>query len=232
MKNKKDTYYVQTEEEMKTQLLDLGLAERVFEPGDGRRIEGEQMAKLGRTLAALEDSIVALERRGISLRIHAVRQDPVTAKLPIYHVFLGSHEHWFTTREELDDFVAQQEEETGGELAVADSHDALPATIGTPLPASPRFDVGGRRRRRYERQGHDDMPRQLHIVELHEVRSINTMLADLAKLGFSIAGPDSRRSAPAPRSRAISLRRGEARIRPRRSPRAAAPPSAPPASRA
>ena len=32
VRNKKDTYYVQTEEEMKTQLLDLGLGDAVLEP--------------------------------------------------------------------------------------------------------------------------------------------------------------------------------------------------------
>ena len=53
VKSKKETYYVQTEEEMKTQLLELGLGEGVFEPGDGRKIEGAEMAKLCRTLAAL-----------------------------------------------------------------------------------------------------------------------------------------------------------------------------------
>ena len=40
-----------------------------------------------------------------------LRQDPVTGRLPIYHVFFGSEEHWFTTREELDEFVAAQEED-------------------------------------------------------------------------------------------------------------------------
>ena len=42
VKAKKQTYYVQTEEEMKNQLLEAGLAEVVFEPGDGRKIEGER----------------------------------------------------------------------------------------------------------------------------------------------------------------------------------------------
>ncbi len=58
VKAKKHTYYVQTEEEMKTQLLEAGLAEVVFEPGDGRKIEGEEMTKLARTLAAMEDSLL------------------------------------------------------------------------------------------------------------------------------------------------------------------------------
>ena len=112
VRRKKDTYYVHTEEAMKTQLLEAGLADAVFEPGDGRVIRGEEMARLCRTLSALEDSVLALERRGISLRAHAVRQDPQTARLPIYHVFVGQHEHWFTTRRELDDFIAQHEQES------------------------------------------------------------------------------------------------------------------------
>ena len=87
VRHKKETYYVQTEEEMKAQLLDAGLKDAVFEPGDGRRIAGAEMERLCRTLAALEDSLVALERRGIGLRTHAARRDPVTGRLPIYHVF-------------------------------------------------------------------------------------------------------------------------------------------------
>ncbi len=130
VKNKKDTYYVQTEEEMKAQLLDLGLRDSVLDAGDGRLIEGEQMADLARSLAAMEDSLVALERRGISLRAHALRQDPVSLKLPIYHVFIGTQEHWFTTRDELDAFRASQEERTGGELAVADTEAEHPSAEG------------------------------------------------------------------------------------------------------
>ena len=42
VRHKKETYYVQTEEEMKAQLLDAGLKDAVFEPGDGRRIAGRR----------------------------------------------------------------------------------------------------------------------------------------------------------------------------------------------
>jgi DNA gyrase subunit B len=181
--NKKDTYYVQTEEEMKAQLLDLGLGDSVLDPGDGRSIDGEQMAQLARTLSAMEDSLVALERRGISLRTHALRQDPVTLRLPIYHVFLGNQEHWFTTREQLDSFRAQQEEQTGGELVVGDAEAPKAEANGHPVNA-------------------------LHIVELHEVRTINNMLVELAKMNFSLQDliPQDRTGSEEPR---FALRRGE-----------------------
>ena len=90
VKTKKETYYVQTEEEMKTQLLEKGLARPCSSPATAARSPATRWPSSASTLAALEESFVALERRGISLRQHAVRQDPVTGRLPVYHVFLGS----------------------------------------------------------------------------------------------------------------------------------------------
>ncbi|MFO0898346.1 MAG: DNA gyrase subunit B [Pirellulales bacterium] len=182
VRNKKDTYYVQTEEEMKTQLLDLGLGEGVFEPGDGRRIEGTELARLCKSLATLEDALIALERRGISLKRHALRQDPTTNKLPVFHVYLGAREEWFFTRAEVDKFLAEQESAVGGELQVSDQ------------PS--------------EENGNGQPAPRLHIVELHEVRTINAQLEELAKLGFDIQAliPQERTGSEEPR---YVLRRGE-----------------------
>jgi DNA gyrase subunit B len=184
VRRKKDTYYVQTEEEMKAQLMEAGLADAAFEPGDGRVIEGKEMERLVRTLAAMEDSLVALERRGVSLRTHAVRQDPASGRLPMYHVYLGQDEHWFSSRQDLDAFLARQEEAAGEELKVADG---TPATEGNG-PATPATRV--------------------RIVELHEVRSINAQLAELRGMGFEIDAliPQERTGLDEPRYR---LRRGE-----------------------
>jgi DNA gyrase subunit B len=167
---------------MKDQLLDAGLTDSVFEPGDGRTVKGKEMERLCRTLAALEDSLLALERRGIGLRAHATRRDPASGRLPVYHVFLGRDEHWFTTREQLDAFVAAQEQEVGEELDLSDD--------------------GGEGDEIAEPQ------RKLHIVELHEVRSINNQLAELRNMGFEIDSliPQERTGIEEPRYR---LRRGE-----------------------
>ncbi|MCC7085799.1 MAG: DNA gyrase subunit B [Pirellulales bacterium] len=209
VKERKNVYYVQTEEEMRAQLLESGLKECEFEPGDGRTIQGANMEKLCRTLAAMEDSLVALERRGISLRAHALRQDPTTLKLPIYHVYLGAEEHWFSRREELDNFVAQHEQQTGREVTVAgkmasplsdaQSPDASVAA-DLPLPAAQPGEE--------KSNGHGRVSSRLHVVELHEVRSINAQLADLAALGFDIQSliPQERTGTEEPR---YILRRGE-----------------------
>ncbi len=188
----KHAHYVQTEDEMKTELLDLGLGDSVFDAGNGELVAGEKMEKLCRTLAALEDAIVALERRGISLKIHAQRQDPDTLKLPVYHVFLGREEHWFTTRAKLDAYVEEQENKLGHELRVEDA-----AIVGpeTEVPAETHGEEAAQ-------------APKLRIIELHEVRTINTLLRDLNDLGFSIDAliPEDRTGKEGSR---YTLRRGD-----------------------
>ena len=187
VRRKKEVYYVQTDEEMKTQLLDAGLTDAKFEPGDGRVIEGEEMARLCRTLSTLEDSLLALERRGISLRAHAARQDPQTGRLPIFHLTIGFDHFWFTARRELDEFLAHHEETTGTELRLTDE----PETDGADVDGQPTTRV--------------------HFVELHEVRSLNNALAELRAMGFEIGCliPEERTGLDEPRYR---LRRGEQTI--------------------
>jgi DNA gyrase subunit B len=183
VRRNKEVSYVHTEEEMKDQLLEAGLADAVFEPGDGRVIRGGEMTHLCRSLAALEDSLYALERRGISLRAHAARQDPESGRLPVYHVFLGSEEHWFAQREQLDAFLAEREEAVGQELKLTDKPNE-------------------------EANGNGRAATRLHIVEIHEVRSINNELAELRKMNFEIDSliPQERTGIEEPRYR---LRRGE-----------------------
>ncbi len=203
VKNKKQTYYVQTEDEMKKQLLDLGLGEGVFEPGDGRTISGDEMTRLCRILAPLEDALLALERRGIGLKEHARHQD-AAGKLPVFHVFLGSEEHWFTRRDELDKFVADEEQASGDELTVADSS---PAAGAVPPPANGSAANGSAA----ATNGEAARASRLHIVELHEVRTINTLLGDLKQMGFDIQSliPQERTGSDKPR---YLLRRGENEI--------------------
>jgi DNA gyrase subunit B len=187
VKSRKQTYYVQTEEEMKTQLLEKGLGDAIFETEDGMRIQGKEMERLCHTLASMEEALLALERRGINLRAHTERMDPETGKLPVFHVFYGSEEHWFTGRKMLDEFLQQQEEATGGELEVKEVEGS-----GEPEVA--------------EENG-DDGP-HLHITELHEVRTINAGLTELNKMSFDIQSliPQERTGIEEPR---YVLRRGE-----------------------
>jgi DNA gyrase subunit B len=182
VKNKKKVYYIQTEDEMKDQLLERGLEDAQFDPGDGRTISGEQMVQLSRTLASMEEALLALERRGINLRRHA--EQMADGKMPVYHVYLGHEEFWFTSRSALDEFVKEREAVSGEELAVSDD------------------DL----EERTEGNGHSSL--KIRIVELHEVRTINSGLKELIELGFDIQSliPQERTGEVKPR---YILRRGE-----------------------
>ena len=186
VRSRKETYYIQSEEEMKTQLLEKGLADVCLDSGDDRFIHGDDMRRLSYILASMEEALLALERRGINLKTHAERMDVETNRLPVYHVFYGIDEYWFTTREKLDEFLKEQEERTGREAAVTD---ALAPTGNGDGPSVPH----------------------LHIHELHEVRTINGALKDMMELGFDIQAliPQERTGIEEPR---YTLRRGENQI--------------------
>lgn len=211
VKSKKNVYYVQTEEEMKTQLLENGLADCEFWPegvsGErgGRVVKGADMAKLARTLAAMEEPLIALERRGISLRDHAKRQDAASGKLPIYHVYLDGKEHWFSRAEDRDAFLAKFEQETGKEVTVG----STPTDAGKAKPEHSAADVVPQAPPGEEKtNGHGRTTTRLHTVELYEVRSLNLLLADLASMGFDIQSliPQERTGTEEPR---YILHRGE-----------------------
>ncbi|HEX5103098.1 MAG TPA: toprim domain-containing protein, partial [Pirellulaceae bacterium] len=204
-KGKAKPYYVQTDEEMKEQLLGRGVDNSELDLFDGRKITGEKMKRLAGLLAGMDEALIALERRGISLRDHSGRL--VAGKLPIFHVYLGRDEHWFATRSELDTFLSQQEEAKGGELAVSTSATESGAGI---LPAEKTADhtkpgANG------DATTADSAPKasRLHITELHEVRTINQGLADLKNdFGFDLDMliPQERTGSDQPR---YVLRRGE-----------------------
>jgi DNA gyrase subunit B len=188
VRSKKQVYYVQTEDEMKRQLLEKGLSDAALETEDGRTISGDEMDRLCFTLASMEEALTALERRGISLRTHSERIDFETGKLPVFHAFVGRDEHWFPERAKLEDFLKQQEAQTGEEVAVHE--------IGDPHDEASDEEMA------------EENEIQLHITELHEVRTINSGLKELAAVGFDVQAliPQERTGVEEPR---FVLRRGD-----------------------
>ncbi|MDO5309227.1 MAG: DNA gyrase subunit B [Planctomycetia bacterium] len=168
--------YVQTEEEMKKELLEAGIQNAQFDPRDGRLIKDEEITALCHTLSALEDSILALERRGFNLRELAALQDPVTAKLPMFHVSWKKKDVWFFERRELTEYLNQIEQETGQTI------EALTGSISAALNQtdSAKFN------KQENEEDADDAVSPLRIVELHEIRSMNQHLLELRKFGFEI----------------------------------------------
>ena len=182
VKQRKTTYYVQTDEEMRGQLLEKGLGDSEFDAGDGRVISGDDLRQLCKVLTGLEDAIMVLERRGFPLKSHALRQDSVTGNLPVYHVFLDGEDHWLNNREELDEFISKY----GGQLE-ADNGSEDPDDVASTT-------------------------HRLRVVELHEVRTINSGITELVKVGFDIESliPQDRTGIEEPR---YVVRRGESDTR-------------------
>ena len=184
---KKETYYIQTDEEMKRQLLQRGLEEAVFvDPATREEFAGQRMELLIKILASMEEALLALERRGISLRTHAERMDD-QGRLPVFHVMFSGIDYWFGTRQDLDAFLKQQEKVVGGELAVADT---------------------GPRNASEETEANENAVK-VHITELHEMKSVNAGLRELESLGFNVQSliPQERTGVEDPR---FVLRRGDA----------------------
>ncbi len=178
---KKHVSYVQTEEEMRTLLLDLGLKDAAFDPMDGRLIEGDAMQQLVNILTPLEDAIMTMERRGISLKMHAMRQDAVSARLPVFHAFIGRQEFWFVDQAAVQAFVEQYEQDNNCSLEYASTHDLTKTDENG--DAEVELDENGMPK---EAAVEDTSTVRMHVMEIHEVRSINHQLGELRKMGFEI----------------------------------------------
>jgi DNA gyrase subunit B len=164
VRGKKERYYVQTEEEMKHQLLERGLNDSYFVDENNRKFEGQEMRRLCGTLTAMEDAMLTLERRGISLRVHTERMEVETGRLPVFHLDLGTEDHWFVTRDKLDEFLASRQ------VLLDQAGPSDPAPSEQSSEEVPKVD---------KNMG-------AHISELYEVRTINSGLKDLAEFGFNI----------------------------------------------
>ncbi len=168
VRGKKEKYYVQTEEVMKSQLMEKGLSDSRFVGEEEKVIDGTDMRRLCQTLASMEEAMLTLERRGISLRVHAERIEVESGRMPVFHLDMGTEDHWFVTRDKLDEFMNERK------LSLDDSSEA-PA--GTPAP--PDVLSG-------KKEDTDLKPHAPHVIELYEVRTINGGLKELASFGFTI----------------------------------------------
>ncbi len=168
--------YVQTAEQMTTELISLGLrgAQLTFK-ADSATVEGEHLSRLLAMLTRIEDPLEALERRGIELKLLARHHLHADGSLPRFRVFVGPREHWFFTREEMQAFIDQEEAKRGSSFQVNDEKvtHAPPhadAASGSPTDeeaAAARLEV-------------------LQVIDLHETRAISDLLRQLKDYGVTL----------------------------------------------
>ena len=201
----KKTRYVQTEEEMKAELLDLGLGDSGARRGrrsHRRRRSDGQAGPHARGAGRGGRHPRTPRHRPQGTRPAARPRDAQAAgvpRLPRRHRALVHQ-----PQGQLDAFIEEQEKELGQELIV----DAGPVV--------PSADDGGESTNGEATNGaatngpatNGEAQKRLRIVELHEVRTINTLLGDLSEMGFEIDAliPQERTGEEGSR---YTIRRGE-----------------------
>jgi DNA gyrase subunit B len=182
--HKKSIRYVQSMDEMNRELMDRGLSdtkvtvlplpEGEATPGSAGTgageasaavFDGERLAGLVRVLSDMEEALVILERRGLSLRSFLTRAG--AAGLPTYRVYFGGHEHWFSSAAEVDAFRRKEQERLGHDLVVGEE-----LRLGAPARSNGNS------------QGNGSTAETFFVQELHEVRGINKALERLRELGL------------------------------------------------
>ncbi len=85
---KKHEQYIDSDEELSQQLLELGVSDVSVETSDGRVLRGEELGRLLGTLTRIEQNAGPLARKGIALGAFLSMRHPETGALPRYRVTL------------------------------------------------------------------------------------------------------------------------------------------------
>lgn len=209
---KKTVRYVQTREEMNSELLEVGSADSALEFQDGKKqtYDGTKLQELIALIGQLEEPFETLERRGIELEWLVAHHGTPDGLLPRYRVYVGRNEHWFVDKDGRDKFLADEEAKRGEQLEVADDETVAggppPAgqiRAGQPQTSPPRPGQSQPAKGRAGqseaappqpgqpqagRNGHPEHADEsrLQVVDLHEVRIINRVLTALRPYGITL----------------------------------------------
>jgi len=167
VEQKKHRRYVQTNEEMMTELINLGLSgSSVTMLEDNALFEGDHLRRVVDLLTEFSEPLETLERRGIDLKFLATKHLTPEGLLPRYRVFQGREQHWFADKEQLEAFLATIKSSTGGEIRLAADHG----------------EIGAEHQNKPDHSAEDT----LQVVDLHENRIINNVLKQLAEFGIKV----------------------------------------------
>ncbi|MCA9093756.1 MAG: hypothetical protein KDA68_09735 [Planctomycetaceae bacterium] len=167
VEQKKHRRYVQTNEEMMTELINLGLSgSSVTMLEDNALFEGDHLRRVVDLLTEFSEPLETLERRGIDLKFLATKHLTPEGLLPRYRVFQGREQHWFADKEQLEAFLATIKSSTGGEIHLAADHG----------------EIGAEHQNKPDQSAEDTV----QVVDLHENRIINNVLKQLAEFGIKV----------------------------------------------
>jgi DNA gyrase subunit B len=107
VKKGKSARYVQTEEEIQREFVRIGLDKASLEFADGRKIEGDALAGLFQKVAALDDALGTIERRGLRLEDFLAQRGSEGGALPMLLVRKEDQHLWFHSREEMEAYLKE-----------------------------------------------------------------------------------------------------------------------------
>ena len=168
---RKKSEYVLNERKMRQTLTDLGsdgtsfLVRDVEASTELRRISGDELHKVVELLNRLEESVKIVQRRGIDFADFLARRD-VHGKLPPYRVVVDGLEQFFHTVDARDQFLRDQK------LVVDEPENVELTANGIPFPVNGKVP--------------DHMKRLQKNQEMHEVRDMEKLFAQLAAYDISI----------------------------------------------
>jgi DNA gyrase subunit B len=172
---KKKSEYVLNERAMRRTLTELGLegASLIVRDDEGResrRMGGAELAPVVEALEKLEELVKLVGRRGIDFADFLARRD-AAGRLPVYRVVVEGVEQFFHRSADRDAFLREQN------LLVEEADpatvDNVEATAGAPASVPSAADVA-----------HWKRLQQNH--ELHEVKDLESVFAQLLKVGVNI----------------------------------------------
>jgi len=171
---RKKVEYVLNERVMRDTLTTLGLDGTALVVRDAesgkelRRLAGAEFRKVIETLDKLNELVTVIQRRGIDFADFLAKRDPA-GRLPGFRVIVEGAEQFFYSATDRDAFLRDNDLVTVG--------DAAPAG-----PDAPPANGNGN-----GKAAHDGQPQRLQKnQELHEVKDLEKIFAQLTQFGLSI----------------------------------------------
>ncbi len=165
---KKDTRFVQTRDEMTTELMKRGLKDAVLNFNlVSRTVPEAELVKLLPLLDELDKNIGILERRGQPFTNFVKRFTPEKG-LPFFHVRLQGQDSFFHSSEEVETYRVAQSKKLGHELTLAEAvpmTNTVDGTTGSPAATDEAY--------------------RFSMDEWHEVRGLNRTLNKLKEMNIA-----------------------------------------------
>ncbi|MFM7037378.1 MAG: DNA gyrase subunit B [Planctomycetaceae bacterium] len=173
---RKQTRYVQTQPMMMAELISLGMnGSRLVVKADNTPFAGELLQKLVSLVERMEQPLELLERRGIDIRYLLKFNASEKSRLPRYRVLYSDTERWFMERDEAEAFLRSLQPPAPATATEA-TDDTAPVPEA-PAPAAPAPAATSEPAR----------PTNAQLIDLHEIRTLNDVFAQLRDYGFFVA---------------------------------------------